>query len=180
MKKNIAFAAICLFAFLSIGGCSTPTETADVSLANATLDTAEGADSWPQDYKAFANEFLEARKTEDLSETVNYIHFEFEDLRVAYIEAGDQHITECVVEKMEKINDKLYGLTLSLKTDMFPDEFQTAYNFVGLIDGEKKYILSVRNIPEDIRDNLDPSKYVYNDPDYLADEDITILPIEGE
>lgn len=76
------------------------------------------------------------------------------------------------IVSMEKINDDLYALTVDY-VDVPEDENEeytedvTAYNFIGKIDGQWRYIFNKRNIPEEIQENFDPDKYIYTDPDYL-------------
>mgnify|MGYP000044978378 FL=1 len=63
----------------------------------------------------------------------------------------------------------------SSQTLLFGDTWETVYNFLGLIDGKWYYIGNVRHIPEDLRSNLDPSKYQYDDPNVLNTDEIQIV-----
>lgn len=95
--------------------------------------------------------------------------------RSAYINSNDQ-LVDYKVESFEKINDNLYGLVVFVKTKQSVmrsgDEYMRVFNFAAYINGEWHYINGVNNIPDALRDNLDVSRYTYNDDNIVNEEDI--------
>lgn len=108
---------------------------------------------------------------------VKYMHFE-NDIEVnAYINSGAV-LLDYRVLKVEEVNPRLYALKLQMSSSqsvLFGDTWETVYSFLGLIDGTWYYIGNERHIPEDLRSNLDPSKYQYDDPNVLNTEEIQIV-----
>lgn len=108
---------------------------------------------------------------------VQYMHFENDTEVNAYINCGAV-LLDYRVLKVEEVNPCLYALKLQMsssQTLLFGDTWETVYNFLGLIDGKWYYIGNVRHIPEDLRSNLDPSKYQYDDPNVLNTDEIQIV-----
>lgn len=107
--------------------------------------------------------------------SVEYMYFEDDLRRSAYMASGDKLIAY-KMEGAEKINDKLYALTLLVKTNStvfhFGDEYQRIYNFAAQIDGKWFYLNGVANIPSDIRDNLNVNDYSYNDENIVDQDDV--------
>ncbi|MEG2146647.1 MAG: hypothetical protein RRY06_08465 [Lachnospiraceae bacterium] len=107
--------------------------------------------------------------------SVEYSHFEDEFARTAYIDSGDK-LLDYKIESAEKINDNLYALTIQIKTEQTVfyngDNYSKVYNFLALIDDTWYFLNGVAHVPLNIQDNLDKSRYVYNDENIVAAEDI--------
>lgn len=101
--------------------------------------------------------------------SVKYMHFE-NDIEVnAYVNSG-AILLDYRVLKVKEVNPCLYALKLKMSSSqsvLFGDTWETVYNFLGLIDGKWYYIGNERHIPEDLRSNLDPSKYQSDNPNIL-------------
>ena len=170
MKRSVAV-AIALVLLLSISAYA-------VWAANRS-ETEEWKSVLPPEACKMVEQYYAASK-EDVARATEYVHFEDEFDRLAYIDSGDE-LLDYRVESVEKINDRLYELVFLYKSEqsveMCGDEFQTAYNFVVNIDGEWKYVNGYRGIPEDLRENLDPEKYRYRGEDVIDDG---VMPLEWE
>lgn len=94
------------------------------------------------------------------TKSIDYIHFENNFTREAYLDSGivlvDYHI-----ENIEQINENLYALTVLSKTNISDGKYVRVYNFVAKIDNDWLYINGVNNIPAELRDGLDAEKYSY-------------------
>lgn len=105
---------------------------------------------------------------------VKYMHFE-NDIEVNTYRNSGAVLLDYHVIKVEEVNPCLYALKLQMRstqTLLFGDTWETVYSFLGLIDGNWYYIGNERHIPEDLRANLDPSKYQYDGPNILNPDEI--------
>lgn len=138
-------------------------------------DTEEGPDTaLPAEALDLINNYMSAYK-KGADKSIEYIYMEDEFKRSAYINSGDMLI-DYRIESFEKINDNLYGLVVSIKTEQsmmtFGDVYRSVFNFVAYINGEWRYINGVANIPANIQENLDVNKYTYDDEHIVGAEDI--------
>ena len=135
-----------------------------------------GADI-PSDVPDLIEEYMDTYKR-GTEYSVEYMHFEDEFVRQAYIDTGN-NLLDYQVESIEKVNDNLYAVTVQVKTAnhvlMFGDSYEQVYNFVVRIDGKWYYVNGVTNIPPDLQENLDPSKYSYNDDNIVSHEDVFVI-----
>ena len=130
--------------------------------------------SVPDEVLAVVDDYMEAYK-EGVEVSSQYMHFEDEFIKSAYIAAGDRLI-DYQIERIEKVNENLYAFTMLMKSEQTPfyseEEYECVYNFVGKIDGKWWYINGIAHIPTDIQKGLDASKYVYQDEDIVAHGDV--------
>lgn len=117
----------------------------------------------PKEVQTLIRDFMRAyQKGKNFS--VQYIYSDEPFFKEAYRESGDK-LYDYRIEKAEKINDNLYALTILMKTRIqaiyHGDEYAEVYHFAGKIDGQWYIIGHVRMIPEQLRENLDISKYSY-------------------
>lgn len=128
----------------------------------------------PEDVSALIESYMAAYQI-GTEESVEYMHFEDDFIRSVYMASGDKLIAY-EMESVDKINDKLYALTILVKTNStvfhFGDEYQRIYNFVAQIDGEWFYLNGVTNIPSDLQDNLNVGDYGYNDDNIVDQDDV--------
>lgn len=96
----------------------------------------------------------------DKSRLIQYVHFENAFKKQAFLDSGEE-MTDYIIESTEKVNANLYAVTVLVKTDLSGDAYNRAYNFGAYIDGGWYYINGVGNIPDDLKENLDESKYSY-------------------
>lgn len=168
-KKKISIAVVAVLVCLLI--CIA----AIGQLVPKDRDPEEGSDTaLPAEVLDLINNYMSAFK-KGTDKSVEYIYMEDEFKRSAYINSGDMLI-DYKIESFEKINNNLYGLVVLTKTEQsmmtFGDVYRSVFNFVAYIDGEWRYINGVANIPADIRENLDVSKYTYDDEHIVGAEDI--------
>lgn len=168
-KKKISIAVVAVLVCLLI--CIA----AIGQLVPKDRDPEEGSDTaLPAEVLDLINNYMSAFK-KGTDKSVEYIYMEDEFKRSAYINSGDMLI-DYKIESFEKINNNLYGLVVLTKTEQsmmtFGDVYRSVFNFVAYIDGEWRYINGVANIPADIRENLDVSKYTYDDKHIVGAEDI--------
>ena len=109
-----------------------------------------------------AQQYLQTFRSEGIAKAVEYCHFEASEHhsqdahRNLYIRSGCA-IQDYRIQRIDKINDGLYALTLELQDAS--GQWKTVYNFVGRINGAYRYINGVSHIPEALRTNFDPSAY---------------------
>lgn len=103
--------------------------------------------------------YMEAFKngTKDASQ---YAHFKNEEVRETYEGAGTV-LYDYRIEKITRINDKLFALTVLVKTNRTDEAYMRVYNFVGYINDSWIFINGVGNIPEEICYNLNREAYMY-------------------
>ncbi len=110
--------------------------------------------------------------------SVKYMHFENDAEISAYINCGSV-LYDYRLKSVEEVNPSLYALTLEMSSSqsvLLGQTWETVYSFLGLIDGRWNYIGNIRHIPDDLKTNLDPSRYQYDDPNILDPDN---LPFEG-
>lgn len=107
--------------------------------------------------------------------SIAYMHFEDEFMQQAYL-SSHSHLLDYRVESIEQINENLFVFTLwmrSLNSALYHrDAFQKIYNFACRIDGEWFYLNGLQHIPQDQRENLDESRYTYDDSSIVPYEDV--------
>ncbi|MDR0951568.1 MAG: hypothetical protein LBM18_01425 [Oscillospiraceae bacterium] len=123
----------------------------------------------PQEVEDCVNTYLETWRTEGASASGELAYFMNDEYRAASM-ASNQELESYTVENYEEINPELYSVEITYVTG-WPDDEETdtesAINFVGKIDGEWKFIVNRRSVPEDIRANFDYDKYAISDPNVL-------------
>lgn len=134
-----------------------------VSCGKKELQTFDGV---PDEAVSVARTYLEAfrKGTKNASQ---YCYFATKESENAYREAENQWLESYEIQKIEKLNDSLYVVTVYGKLNV-DSEARTAYHYVGMVDGQWQYILNIGNIPEALKTNVDFSPYDYSDnPDIL-------------
>lgn len=130
--------------------------------------------SVPDEVSAVVDDYMEAYK-EGVEASSQYMHFEDEFIKSAYIASGDRLI-DYQIKRIERVNDNLYAFTMLMKSEQTPfyskEEYECVYNFVGKIDGRWWYINGIAHIPPDIQDGLDASKYTYQDENIVPYDDV--------
>jgi len=112
-------------------------------------------------------------------EAVKYAHIENDFIRETLLMTEDRLI-EYKIESTEMINEKLYAfisLGKTTNTMLDSDDFQRAYNFVGLIDDKWYFMINVRDVPAELRENLDESRYIITGENIVDFEDVIQTPI---
>ena len=151
--------SICVVLSLCITACS-PSEK-------------QGEAEIPKEVQTLVDDYMTAYKIGN-KELVEYAHFEEDFIREAFI-AADDKLIDYKIESTEKINDNLYQFTISIKTTQtqyHSDDFVRVYNFVAFINDRWYFINGVTNIPDTHKENLDESKYVYEDENIVDREDV--------
>jgi len=125
----------------------------------------------PDEIVAFYDTYMESFK-KGTKEAVQYVYFN-NDGKVAAFLNSDDRVLDYRVENIDKVNNKLYAFTVSVSTTTelyLGKDYRTIYNYVGIIEGKLRVMTNEIHIPEELRDNFDPGKYVYTDPDVLGPE----------
>ena len=86
-----------------------------------------------------------------------YCHFEIPEMRDMAVLSGGYLLSYEILE-WESLSDKLWAVTTEFKTNQNP-EGEIGVNFVGLIDGKYLVMNNVINIPEELKANIDLSKF---------------------
>lgn len=140
MRRKILLFLLCAIMLCSITGC--------------------GSDM--QRVEQCARQYLQAFQDGGMAEAVQYCHFEAnefyssDDHRQLYIRSGCA-IQDYRIQKIDKVNDRLYALTLTLQDDS--GLWKTVYHFVGYIDGAFHYINGIHHIPPALCTGLDREAY---------------------
>lgn len=94
------------------------------------------------------------------TESARYAHFRNDEIKAAYVNAGTI-LYDYRVEDITRINDKLFALTILVKTNRTADSYMRVYNFLGYIDDGWYFINGIGNVPDEICENLDRGGYSY-------------------
>jgi len=130
----------------------------------------------PSEVVDLVHTYLETCTAENNSlKAVQYMHFEDEFIRQAYIDAADV-LLEYQIQGITEINKSLYEVELLIKSqnNVFRngDQFKHAWNFVCQIDGKWYYLNGIRHIPQNLRDGLNEEKYVNTNPNAVPVDDV--------
>lgn len=82
-------------------------------------------------------------------------------MRIPQYEGAGTVLYDYRIENITRINDKLFALTVLVKTNRTDESYMRVYNFVGYINDSWIFINGVGNIPEEICYNLDREAYMY-------------------
>ena len=158
MQINKSFYTSALLALLAFActGCADGSST--------------GADV-PQGVYDCAEVYADVLKTEGPAEASQLIYLKNEAERAVYAASTDS-VESWKLDAVEPINPDLYALTLSVETR--EGGAKTAYNYVAKLDGQNRYIVNQKDIPDSLRENFDPEKYQYDSEDILSDNDIIL------
>lgn len=134
----------------------------------------------PDEVRSLAEDYMNAYKN-GTDQSVEYMHFEDDFVRSAYI-ASNGKLIDYEMESIEKINDNLYAFTVLVLTEQATwhggEDYERVYNFAVRIEGTWYYVNGISHIPVDLQDNLDPSKYLYDDDENIVDRgDVIAEPI---
>lgn len=96
-----------------------------------------------------------------------YVYFNNERLQ-ARAQESEWTLQSYEINQWEQLNEDLYVAITTVQNNSHPEPYQIA-NFVGKIDGEFRVILGILNLPESLKADLDYSKYLEMDEDYLGE-----------
>lgn len=169
-KKHICILGIGIIIFLMV-------LAGTITISSNNKNDNDKSEDVPDEVSEVLDNYFSALK-KGAEEAVEYIHFENDDIKEAYLASGC-YLIDYNIEEIEKVNDHLYAITVQTKTNTsvlhHGDEFEIVYNFVGNIDGKWYFMNGISHIPASIRDNLDPNKYTYDDDRIVNKEDV-IMP----
>ena len=130
----------------------------------------------PEDeIRTFYTEYVEAVKKDRVSATIQYVHFEDKRMEAAFTQSSNNTLYLTDILSMEQLSDNLWVLEIYYESVAVPSG-NTAYHFVGKIDGERKVMRNWENVPAELAQDIDFTKYM---PDYDNIVDIDdIIDIE--
>ncbi len=109
------------------------------------------------------------------SESVKHMYFRDDFIREAYIATNDR-LLDFQLEGVERINADLYELDVRVKSEQgvyrSGDAYEQVFNFVARVDGQWRYLNGVGHIPDDLKENLDESKYIITGDNVVNPADI--------
>lgn len=121
----------------------------------------------PDDVLKLANTYLDDLKnSEDKPIDLVYFKEEHDMERNDYINQVDP-LLSYKIDAFEKVNDSLYSLIILYELESTKGNYIKAFNFIGNIDGKYLFIVNQKDIPDDIKDNFDPSLYIYSNEELL-------------
>lgn len=100
-----------------------------------------------------------------------YLNTEFPEY---YANAAEEFIktVDYEIAEAKEINPKLVAITVRCLHEG-AEEYDFAYHFVGMIDGEYRVMLAAWEVPEELREDLNQNDYTYG-PDALILGHVTI------
>lgn len=141
---------------------------------NLVLPEDEGDVLVPTEIKELLDSYY-THYQEGVAESVKLMYFSDAQMKQAYVDSND-YLIDYKLENIEKINEKLYAVTVNCKTMysmiLIPDEFEKVYNFIAYIQGNWVYINNISQIPMELQENLNPEKYVYDNHFIIEADDI--------
>lgn len=91
---------------------------------------------------------------------VERLHFESREVEAAW--EVPTETTDWLIRRVEAVNDRLWAVTLLHETPHTAGFYKEIYQFVGWIDGAWQLMINVEQVPDDLRDQLDVSRYDYH------------------
>lgn len=128
-------------------------------LGGLVMDGAEPSEA-AQSVIETVYDMWKSNRDNDLSELMQYVHFENAFKKQAFLDSGEE-VFDYIIESSEEVNANLFAFTVLVKSNVSGDGYERAYNFAAYIDGGWYYINGVGNIPDELKENLDESKYSY-------------------
>ena len=124
--------------------------------------------SIPDEVVQLAEEYLDAL-INSTSKPIDIVYFkpEHDTEKEDYLNQG-YPLLSYKIEDIEEINKDLYCLTILYELSTTSGNYIKAYNFIGVIDGEYKFIINQRDIPENIKENFESEKYIYFEDEILC------------
>ena len=129
-----------------------------------------------KDVREFYTEYVEAVKQDRLPAIFEYVHYEYESMLEADKEYPSDPLFHAEILRVEKLSPELWVLQIYYESSQIPAG-ATAYQFVGIIDGELKVMKGHFNVPSVLAQNLDLEQYApdnYVHPDDVLPEGIEI------
>lgn len=146
--------------------CATLLIVLAVVLPSCTK-SAEPQNDIPEVVRQTAENYFEAFK-QGTAEAEKYAYFPTESSRMLFLEQTDQKLESYKIEKIEKLTENLYGVTVNGRLNIYDSgETETVFGFVGKVDGSWLYIGTAGYIPDSLKEDVDLSAYQYSDPDIL-------------
>lgn len=111
----------------------------------------------PQKYEELVNEFLLLRESNDNNAyDLCYFKSGYESTKCMMIEVAPI-LAEVKLEKTEKINDCLYAIFIRYTLEAGVTE--ECYSFVGTFKDTNYIFINPENIPDELKDNYNESKF---------------------
>lgn len=115
----------------------------------------------PSRISNFYTSFLAAFSTGTYSDIDPYLHYEYPIYRELN-ESNFHNITSCKIESWSKLSDQLWEVTTLIQLEG-ETEWRECYHFLGEVGGEMKVMISPDNVPNDLAEELDLSRFVSED-----------------
>lgn len=120
--------------------------------------------------------YLETCKS-GYTDAVDFVYFDNDWEAEFYVGNPMNKLLEYTIIDEQQINDSLVAFEVEFESaaDRNLGQTVTAYNFVGIVDGEYKVMTNARNIPESLRENFDEDDFaITNDDSQLSIDDIVL------
>ncbi len=134
--------------------------------------TGAAQDPEEQKIREFYEDFIQQEQTDPVYALEQFVYIEDENSKIialTYAERGEV-ATSTEILNVEKLSEDLWAVEISYVLPANP-EGDTAYNFVGKVDGAYKVMRNVRAIPEELSRGLDLEPY-YPTGEYEFIEDV--------
>lgn len=179
IKRLIVIGCVLLFIFAT--SCSDkakgPPQTTSLPNTNDTIvDNA-------QLVRNFMDQFLTIRiNAEDAEKLLEYVHFENDWEASVYADAVIRNpLVSYEILSSSQLSSNLYVFyikSITLAGQLAGEEMEQYYNFVALIDGEYQVITHIRNIPQELSENIELSPYSNDNAFTIQPE--AVLDLSGD
>ena len=129
-----------------------------------------------KDVREFYMGYVEEIMQDYLAATLKYAHYEYESMLEAEKNSPHDPDFRCEILDIEKLSPELWLIKIYYESMVAPSG-NTAYHFVGYIDGELKVMKGHLNVPSALAQDLDLEQYApdnYVHPDDVLPEGVEI------
>ena len=119
------------------------------------------ANRLPKEMATYYNQFIEAFSEGTFDDIKPFLHFEIEEYQ-QLMEHYFSNIRNVQLESWERINDDLWVANTYVETDTEPEGNLPPY-FVGHVDGEMRLMIGVFQVPDELVDGEDLSRFISPD-----------------
>ena len=178
MKKLLCI-VMAIWLVMAQYGCDAdiPEETRSADFSNIAITTS-GMNAFEKNEIPFQQaidhfvQYLEWGKTGSAQRFVDYCHYESpESLELAQRYSDTLFTYEIL--RVEQLSSQLWEIEFFVTSDRHLNGMY-AVNYVGIIDGQYKVMPSQKNIPADLKENVEIEPYEPHGPDIISPDDVLV------
>ncbi len=131
-------------------------------------------ESPPAEVSSLYDTFLSALAVGPEEEVDTYLYYDKPEYKLMS-EGTFIPVAESRVLRWEKLKDSLWSVTTYIREEN-KDEGTNCFHFIGIVDGTWKVIIGKHNVPDDLSEGLDLSRFSYENE--LPVEDVQYYPTQ--